>query len=65
MDGGSGGTPSRNLLILIIVLSVAVALTLRVTASAGLDWMEQTVRDQLLVLSLAVALLALFKETRR
>jgi hypothetical protein len=61
----NSGGPNRNVLILIILSSVAAPLAFRVAVLGGLDWLEQAVRDQLLALSLAVALLALSKETRR
>jgi hypothetical protein len=60
-----GGVPSKNVLILIILSSAAAPLAFRVAVLGGLDWLEQAVRDQLLALSLALALLTLFKETRR
>lgn len=66
MDGGNDSGPSKNALIVIIVSSVAAPLAFRLAAVLGeLDWLEQVVEDQILALSLAVALLAFFREARR
>lgn len=63
MDCGSGS--DKNLLILIILSLLVPPLTFQLaTALGGLDVLEQILKGQVLLLSLAVALLALFKETR-
>lgn len=63
MNGGSGS--NGNVLILIILCLLAPPLAFHLaTILGGLDELEQAVRDQVLLLSLAVTLLALFKETR-
>jgi hypothetical protein len=62
MDGGSGS--NKNVVILIILSLLASLAFQLATLLGGLDELERVLEDQVLLLSLAVTLLALFKETR-